>query len=114
MGGGGGICEGSTPLMRCPNKHIHTHTRTHTNPHPHPHLLVLELDPDHAEGVAARVVVDVDAAEALLARLDGHPLLTGVVVHHDGGPGLADALLTEGGDTQGGGYRVVLSCCAHQ
>lgn len=39
-------------------------------------------------------MVDVDAAEALLARLDGNPLLAGVVVHHDGGPRLTDALFT--------------------
>ena len=58
------------------------------------YLLVLQLDAHHPEGVVRGVVVDVDAAEALLARLDGNPFLTGVVVHHDGGPGLADALLT--------------------
>ena len=40
-------------------------------------------------------MVDVDAAEALLARLDGNPLLAGVVVHHDGGPRLTDTLFTE-------------------
>lgn len=40
-------------------------------------------------------MVDVDAAKPLLARLDGDPLLAGVVIDHDGGPGLADTLLTE-------------------
>lgn len=59
------------------------------------YLLVLYFDPDHAEGVVGCVVVDVDAAEALLSRLDWHPLLTGVIVHHDRGAGLADTLFTE-------------------
>lgn len=58
------------------------------------YLLVLQLDAHHSEGVAGSVVVDVDAAEALLARLDGDPLLAGVVVDHDRGPRLADTLLT--------------------
>ena len=38
-------------------------------------------------------MVDVDAAESLLSGLDGHPFLTGVIVHHDRGPRLADTLL---------------------
>lgn len=39
-------------------------------------------------------MVDVDAAEALLAWLDGHPLLAGVIVDHHRSPGLANALFT--------------------
>lgn len=61
------------------------------------YLLVLQFDAHHSEGVVGSVVVDVDAAEALLAGLDGHPLLTGVVVDHHRGPRLADTLLTERG-----------------
>ena len=34
------------------------------------YLLILKLDSDDSEGVAGSVVVDVDPAEALLARLD--------------------------------------------
>ena len=58
------------------------------------YLLVLQFDAHHSEGVVGSVVVDVDAAESLLSRLDGHPLLTGVIIDHDGGPRLADTLLT--------------------
>ena len=47
------------------------------------YLLVLQLDAHHSEGVVGSVVVDVDAAESLLSGLDGHPLLTGVIVDHD-------------------------------
>lgn len=60
------------------------------------YLLVLQFDAHHSEGVVGSVVVDVDAAEALLPRLDGHPFLTGIVVDHHRGPRLADALFTEG------------------
>jgi len=56
-------------------------------------LLVLQFDAHHSEGVVGSVVIDVDAAEALLPRLDGHPLLTGVIVDHHRGPRLADTLL---------------------
>lgn len=56
------------------------------------HLLILKLDPDHSEGVAGSVVVDVDAAESLLAGFDRYPFLTGVIVDHHGSPGLADTL----------------------
>lgn len=58
------------------------------------HLLILKLDSDDSEGVAGSVVVDVDPAESLLARFDWHPFLTGVIVDHHGGPGLADTLFT--------------------
>lgn len=58
------------------------------------YLLILKLDPDDSEGVAGSVVVDVDPAEALLARLDWYPFLTGVIVDHHGSPGLADTLFT--------------------
>lgn len=60
-----------------------------------PHLLVLQFDTHHPEGVVGSVVVNIDAAEALLPRLDGHPLLTGIVIDHDRGTRLADALLTD-------------------
>lgn len=60
------------------------------------HLLVLQFDAHHSEGVVGSVVVDVDAAEALLSRLDGHPLLTGIVIDHHRGPRLADTLFTDG------------------
>lgn len=39
-------------------------------------------------------MVDVDPAEALLARLDWYPFLTGVIVDHHRGPCLADTLFT--------------------
>lgn len=58
------------------------------------YLLVLQFDAHHSERVVGSVVVDVDAAKSLLSRLDGDPLLTGVIIDHDGGPRLADALLT--------------------
>ena len=58
------------------------------------YLLILKLDSDDSEGVAGSVVVDVDPAEALLARLDWYPFLTGVIVDHHGSPGLADTLFT--------------------
>lgn len=67
--------------------------------------MVLQFDPHHSEGVVGRVVVDVDAAETLLAGLDGHPLLTGVIVDHDGGPRLADALFTAEEDRHTGTKR---------
>lgn len=57
------------------------------------YLMVLDLASDHAEGVVARVVIDVDSAEACGAS-SRDPLLVGIVVHHDGGSGLADALFT--------------------
>lgn len=60
------------------------------------HLLVLQFNSHHSEGVVGSVVVDVDAAEALLPRLDGHPFLTGVVIDHHRGPRLADTLFTGG------------------
>ena len=58
------------------------------------HLLILKLDSDDSKGVAGSVVVDVDPAEALLARFDWYPFLTGVIVDHHGSPGLADTLFT--------------------
>lgn len=64
---------------------------------PGSHLLVLQFDSHHTEGVVSSVVVDVDAAEALLAWLDGHPLLAAVIIDHHRGPGLANALFTVGG-----------------
>lgn len=42
-------------------------------------------------------MVDVDAAEALLAWLNGNPLLTAVIIDHDRSSCLADTLLTETG-----------------
>lgn len=62
------------------------------------HLLVLQFDSHYTEGVVGGVVVDVDAAEALLAWLDGHPLLAGVIVDHHRCPGLANALFTVVGE----------------
>lgn len=62
--------------------------------HRRAYLLILKLDPDDSEGVAGSVVVDVYPAESLLARFDGHPFLTGVIVDHHGSPGLADTLFT--------------------
>ena len=47
------------------------------------YLLVLQFDTHYSEGVVGSVVVDVDATEALLPRLNGHPLLTAVVIDHD-------------------------------
>lgn len=74
------------------------------------HLLVLQFDAHHSECVVGSVVVDVDAAESLLSRLDGHPLLAGVIVDHDRGPRLADTLLTgikgeEGDRLYGNGFQ---------
>lgn len=59
-------------------------------------LVVLDLTAHHPEGVVAAVVVDVDPAEASGAT-GRNPLPVGVVVNHDGGPGLADTLLTAEG-----------------
>lgn len=56
-------------------------------------LVVLDLAAHHPEGVVAGVMVDVNPAEARGAA-GWDPLLVGVVVHHDGGSGLADALFT--------------------
>lgn len=62
--------------------------------------MILDLASHHAEGVVARVVVDVDPAEPSGAA-GRDPLLIGVVVHHDSGSRLADTLFTGGtGDTQ--------------
>lgn len=58
------------------------------------HLLVLQFNAHHSEGVVGSIVVDVDSAEALLPRLDGHPFLTGIIVDHHRGPCLADTLFT--------------------
>lgn len=57
------------------------------------YLVVLDLAAHHAEGVVARVVVDVDPAEARGAS-SWDPLPVGIIVDHDGSPGLADALFT--------------------
>lgn len=57
--------------------------------------MVLDLAAHHPEGIVARVVVDVDPAEARGAA-GRDPLLVGVVVHHDGGSRLADTLFTAG------------------
>lgn len=72
------------------------------------HLLVLQFDAHHSEGVIGSVVVDVDAAESLLSRFDGHPLLTGVIIDHDGGPCLADTLLAAS-QTEGQKKKVMCS-----
>lgn len=61
--------------------------------------MVLDLAAHHSEGVVARVVVDVDPAEARGAA-GRDPLLVGVVVHHDGGSRLTDTLFTAGENTQ--------------
>lgn len=58
------------------------------------YLLILQFDPHHTEGVVSSVVVDVDTTEALLTWLNGDPFLTGVIVDHHRGPGLANALFT--------------------
>lgn len=57
------------------------------------YLVVLDLAAHHAEGVVAGVVVDVDPAEARGAS-GWDPLLIGIIVDHDSGPCLADALFT--------------------
>lgn len=77
------------------------------------HLLVLQFDSHHSEGVVGSIVVDVDAAEALLPRLDGHPLLTGIIVDHDRGPCLADALLTDEEKSEGKKTTNYLSSAKH-
>ena len=78
------------------------------------YLLVLQFDAHHSEGVVGSVVVDVDAAESLLSRLDGHPLLTGVIVDHDRGPRLADTLLA-GREREGHRHGAELIMCGtHQ
>lgn len=56
-------------------------------------LMILDLASHHAEGVVACVVVDVDSAEAS-GTTGWHPLLIGIVIHHDSGSRLADALFT--------------------
>lgn len=57
------------------------------------YLVVLDLAAHHAEGVVARVVVDVDSAEARGAS-SWDPLPVSIIVHHDSSPSLADALFT--------------------
>lgn len=57
-------------------------------------LLVLQFDSHNAEAVVDRVVVDVDAAEALLARFDWHPFFAGVIIDHHRGSGLTNTLFT--------------------
>lgn len=56
-------------------------------------LMILDLASHYAEGIVARVVVDVDSAEAGGAT-SWDPLLIGIVVHHDSGSRLADTLFT--------------------
>lgn len=58
------------------------------------HLLVLQFDSHHAEAVVDGVVVDVDAAEALLARFDRHPFFAGVIINHHRGSCLTYTLFT--------------------
>ncbi len=58
------------------------------------HLLVLQFDSHHTEAVVNSVVVDVDAAEALLARFDWHPFFAGVIIDHHRGSGLTYTLFT--------------------
>lgn len=58
------------------------------------HLLVLQFDSHHTEAIVDSVVVDVDAAEALLARFDWHPFFAGVIIDHHRGSGLTYALFT--------------------
>lgn len=58
------------------------------------HLLVLQFDSYHTEAVVDSVVVDVDAAEALLARFDWHPFFAGVIIDHHRGSGLTYTLFT--------------------
>lgn len=55
--------------------------------------MVLDLASHHAEGIVACVVVDVDSAEAG-GTTGWDPLLIGIVIHHDSGSRLADALFT--------------------
>lgn len=57
--------------------------------------MILDLAAHYAEGVVARMVVDVDSAEARGSAC-WDPLLVGIVVHHDGGSRLADTLFTAG------------------
>lgn len=59
------------------------------------HLLVLQFDSHHTEAIVDSVVVDVDAAEALLARFDWHPFFAGVIIDHHRGSGLTYTLFTE-------------------
>lgn len=61
-------------------------------------LVVLDLAAHHPEGVVASVMVDVNPAKARGAA-SWDPLLVGVVIHHDGSSGLADALFA-GKDTK--------------
>lgn len=63
------------------------------------YLMILDLTSHHAEGIVARVVIDVDSAEACGAS-SRDPLLVGIVVHHDSSPCLADALFTASTHTQ--------------
>ena len=56
-------------------------------------LMILDFASHYAEGVVARVVVDMDSTEARGAsRWD--PFLVGIIVHHDSGSRLADTLFT--------------------
>ncbi len=57
-------------------------------------LMILDLAPHYTEGIVARMVVNVDSAEAR-GTTCWDPFLIGVVIHHDSGSCLADALFTE-------------------
>lgn len=57
--------------------------------------MILDLASHYTEGVVARVVVNVDSAEACRAT-GWDPLLIGIVIHHDSSSRLADALFTAG------------------
>lgn len=62
-----------------------------------PYLLVrLHLAAHHPEAVTGRAVVDLHTTDGLRASSRRHPLLTGVIVDHHSGPGLANAGLAEG------------------
>lgn len=62
-------------------------------------LMILDLAPHYAEGIVARMVVDVDSAEAC-GTTSWDPLLVGIVIHHNSCSRLADALFTAGTQTQ--------------
>lgn len=63
------------------------------------HLMILDLAPHYTEGIVARMVVDVDSAEARgSTRWD--PLLIGIIIHHDSSSCLADTLFTAGTQRQ--------------
>lgn len=82
------------PFLLFKSIYIYTHCDSNS-PVSSTDLMILDLASHYTEGVVARVVVNVDSAEACRAT-GWDPLLIGIVIHHDSSSRLADALFTAG------------------